>query len=438
MSLNRKTAWLTAWILFAGIVPAFGQHSPPLQDMQLFGPAEISEYGGGQRPNEGFFFAFDGINWSISAPDVTPIGFPSTRVAYRGWDINSQIVQHNSLDTSDFDAGFTPGTRFELGWIDDHCGFKFGMYDLKDQRQRFEAASVDMVFSDPDPDNVLAGRLLEGYYILPNDGGTPPISTFPADIAPGDREHLDQNQGIVDAGGNPVDAVLRDLPLSFDDVFVRNTVDTWGAELMYTYRLHPQRHGGIVELYFGVRYIEFDDTFSVEANGTRFDDDNDPATPSIITGALADSFWQTEVENHIVGPQVGVKWFRQAGRWSASAEGRFLAGFNRQNYNQVGILGSELTPLGTEGMPYLMGPTAFDHGAHVNEWSPIGEARVHVDYTFTRAISAGFGWSAIWMEGIARGSTSVLYEVPGMGLILSNNDQDVLMHGYDLRFSINY
>lgn len=435
MSLNRKTAWLTAWVLvlFAGVAPAVGQN---MRDMQLFGPAEVSEYGGGQRPNEGFFFAFDGINWSISAPDVAPIGFPSTRVVYYDWDVNSQVVQRNSLDTSSFDADYSPGTRFELGWIDDHCGFKFSMYNLKDQRQRLEASSVDMVLNDPDPDNILAGRLLEGYYILPMDGGTPPAPIFPSDIASGDREHIQADDGT--GTGTLVDAVLRDLPLTFDDVLVRNTVDTWGTELMYTYRMHPRRHGGIVELYFGVRYIEFDDTFSVEANGTVDDDDDDPDTPSIISGTLTNSFWNTEVENHIVGPQVGVKWFRQAGRWTVSAEGRFLAGFNRQNYKQSGILGSELTPLGSEGMPYLMGPTAFAHGAHVNQWSPIGEARVHIDYEFTRAISAGFGWSAIWMDGIARGSTSVLYQVPSMGLITSNNDQDVLMHGYNLRLSINY
>ena len=425
MSLNRKTAWVL--VLFGGVGPALGQN---MQDMQLFAPAENSDYGGGQRPNEGFFFAFDGINWSISAPDVTPIGFPSTRLVYYGWEENTQVVQSNSLDTSTFDADYSPGMRFELGWIDDHCGFKFGMYNLKDQHQRLEASSVDMVFNDP-PDAVTGSKLLEGYYILPMDGGTPPAPIFPGDISSGDRDHL---PFADDGTGTLVDAVLRDLPLTFDDVLVRNTVDTWGAELMYTYRLHPRRHGGIVELYFGVRYIEFDDTFSVEANGT-VDDEVDPV---VVTGTLTNSFWTTEVENHIVGPQVGVKWFRQAGRWTASAEGRFLAGFNRQNYNQVGILGSELTPLGLEGMPYLMGPTAFDHGAHDNEFSPIWEARVHIDYEFTRAISAGFGWSAIWMEGIARGSTSVLYQVPSMGLITSNNDQDVLMHGYDFRFSINY
>ena len=35
-------------------------------------------------------------------------------------------------------------------------------------------------------------------------------------------------------------------------------------------------------------------------------------------------------ENSIFGPQLGVRWFRQRGRWSISAEGRGFFAVNRQ------------------------------------------------------------------------------------------------------------
>ncbi len=45
----------------------------------------------------------------------------------------------------------------------------------------------------------------------------------------------------------------------------------------------------------GVRHVEFDDEFGVIGYG----------------GTLGDSRWTAIAENHLVGPQVGGRWFRQ-------------------------------------------------------------------------------------------------------------------------------
>ena len=48
-----------------------------LQGFQLFAPADLSTFGGDIRPNEGYFFQFDGVFWSISAPRRFPLVPPA-------------------------------------------------------------------------------------------------------------------------------------------------------------------------------------------------------------------------------------------------------------------------------------------------------------------------------------------------------------------------
>ena len=49
---------------------AFGQEGVrDLPALQLFDPADIRPYGDWEMPKEGFFFTFDGIWWTIPAPE---------------------------------------------------------------------------------------------------------------------------------------------------------------------------------------------------------------------------------------------------------------------------------------------------------------------------------------------------------------------------------
>ena len=76
--------------VFLMALPTSGQG---LQDVQLFAPAEFSSYGGGVRPKEGFFFSVDWLNWSTSAPEGRPIGFPSNgREAWYGPDTGDSVA----------------------------------------------------------------------------------------------------------------------------------------------------------------------------------------------------------------------------------------------------------------------------------------------------------------------------------------------------------
>ena len=115
MPLNR-TSSLVAIGLFAMLLasPTFGQG--PL-GMQIFAPADVSTSGGAIEPNEGYFFQFDGLYWSISAPRTVPVGFPNLtrQVSYGPHPIDAQDplsdvrTEVNTLDTGQNPAVFSIG-----------------------------------------------------------------------------------------------------------------------------------------------------------------------------------------------------------------------------------------------------------------------------------------------------------------------------------------
>ncbi len=401
MSLNRTHLRLAAgaMVLLAGL-PAFGQG---VGDAQFFAPADVTPYGSGPQPKEGYFFVFDGIKWGISAPESTTIGavgqtrsvfygpVPTAPVTQAQVDANT-VPQSNTLSTGALRNVFKEGNRIEFGRIVDECGWFVSTYRLNRQTQRMDALSVDMVFLDPNN-------------LLTNSVGT------------------DANTG---------NDIVVNLPLTFDTIAVRNVVETWSVELMALQRTRPFHHGGNLEWFAGVRYIEFDEDFSVDARGDA------TITPApTVPAVLADSNWNTEAENHIIGPQVGIRYFKQSGRWVLSSEGRFLAGFNSQNIRHLGTLGTGLNPPGTFPAPENMDTTSFNHSDHLREWSPTVEVRAELRYALTSAISFRAGWTGIWIDGLARASNMIDYTAPSMGLLPQHNRQDAFLNGFTIGVDVN-
>jgi len=387
MSRKWITSWLAAWLVgFLAVLPAPAQN---LRDMQIFGPADVSTYGGGIGSNEGYFFVFDGLIWSISSPDATTIGRQSDvgRVVWYGPD-ESQTATHNNSHTTGFlQAEFVGGQRIEFGCVTEHSGWLVSTYWLQDQTQCIQAPGLIVLWEDREW------------------GG------------PQDYKHL---QGYVDSGQTQIE----NLPVVFDDAVICNQVDTWSVELMYTYRLHPLRYGGNFELFAGVRYMEFNEQFNVEATG----------------GLLDASSWYTRADNHIVGPQVGARWSKKRGRWTLSAEGRFFAGYNNQNIRQNGELGTNLTPPGGTGELLAMGPSPFNHRRYFDEFSPGAELRVEAKWQWTKAISFGAGWTGFYLDGIARPSNMINYELAEqhtMGITDTNHQQDVFVNGLQIHVDVN-
>src|SRR5689334_1946124 len=99
MLINRTKSWLLAWVLpllFTSLAhgqiverrfsQATGQpiantepetdYFPIPDDYQFFDQADLSTYGSGVQPNEGVFFKYEFIDWTISPPRHVPIGDP--------------------------------------------------------------------------------------------------------------------------------------------------------------------------------------------------------------------------------------------------------------------------------------------------------------------------------------------------------------------------
>jgi len=429
-----------------------------LEGVQLFAPVDLSTYGSGPQPYEGYFFSFDGLLSSISEPVKTLIGYPGGRLVYH--TPTTSEIQTSDMDTGQMNAGGTQGNRIEFGRVYGRDGWLFSTYRLNDQVQRLYGRDVDMVFLD-----------------VPDNNGNPHLRGYVSDF----RGYL--NDAAI---YGPFE--LHDLPITFDDVNVENRVESWGVELTYLRRSGQLHSGGFLEFFAGARYLEFDETFNVRAEGReRF---NQAAAPAAVDGVvnsrwvfdlgpnsdptttnwsqigpgnvLADSFWNTEAQNHIIGPQIGGRWLKKGNRWTVSVEGRFLAGLNMQNIRNRGVLGNNLDapqpwnwaiteitpptpPIRVGGgpplyVPLVRNPFEFDHMTHVQQWSPGGDLRLELALALTQAVSVQVGWSGMWLGGIARASAMPDYVISDqsvMGINRSKNSQGVFVNGLNVGLSIN-
>jgi len=409
VSLKSKIGPLVAGVVLAmATLTAHAQNYPSdplcfppgsMEDMQLGAAPECNYYDGGPAPKRGFFFSYEGIYWAMSRGDNAWVGLapPAFRDVYYVFGTNAPQngIQTSNVNTTPFTTGFELGERFELGYMKRSHGFMATIFHFQPREDGFYANDANMVIEDE---------------VIP--GSMPPHTWLSGYIT-----------------GN----TIGNLPVTFKLMQVGETVRNWNVELLYVRRFRQFPLGGNIELYLGGRYFVFDDTFTVTGWGTT----SAGAGPQRYI--LADSVWETEALNHIIGPEIGGRWTRVRGRWSLVTDVRFTAGFNQQNFHQTGDLGSNLAPPGTatNHLPLSLGPTALEHSDHANEFSPLGELRVELQYQFTRAVKLKVGWNGLWVDGIARASNSVLYKMPDFGLDLSNNRQDVWLTGVTFGVEIN-
>jgi hypothetical protein len=411
MSLNFTKKCLAACLaVLLWTAPAFALY--PLGDMELFAPPQPDEFGGGVRANEGLFVTFDLLNWYLPAPQKATIGDPDLLwIGYQPPAVDGTnpppIYQRSLLTTAELGAESRIGERWDIGSVSDHQGWLLSTFNLHGNTQRITSGNVPVVFA--------AAAI------------TPPFPYgAPSNLLQGNVRVSTDDTNDNDGGALDGDIDLWNLPVTFKDVVVRNRNDLWSVEFNYMYRAHPTWHFGTFEFLAGVRYMEFNESFDVDAFG----------------GILDTSRWYTDAENHIVGPQLGLHWFNTVGRWTWDAEGRFFAGFNNQNITQTGQLGSNLTP-NTIGLPKFLGPTTFSHSAYENEFSPGAELRINLKYQLTRAFAFRVGWSGMWIDGIARPNNMVSYvldpNVPNgiMGINRDNNRQDMLVQGVNFGLEFN-
>ena len=210
----------------------------------------------------------------------------------------------------------------------------------------------------------------------------------------------------------------------FNTVSPLNRTQTDGVEMLYTYRDHPMHNGGEILWMVGGRYVRFDDEFAVVGLG----------------GVLGQSAWDTMASNRIWGPEVGVRWSKEFGRFGISSEGRFMAGINDQAIRQNGELASDLFGTRAECQRRAL----LDARHHLRQFGasdgihPIGGVPRRGPRA-TDPVDLGQGrLDRHLMDSIARASDMVFYQVPNMGILSGNNKQPVFMQGFNVGLELNH
>jgi hypothetical protein len=179
-------------------------------------------------------------------------------------------------------------------------------------------------------------------------------------------------------------------------------------------------------------------------------------------------------ENTIFGPQLGVRWFRQRGRWSISAEGRGFFAVNRQEINggynvqepapvtvnpvpaNGGTLGYNLA---NDTLPVIGTPFTVTEPFPVNvpsvpesrqvktyhekqwKWAPAGDVRFNATWEITKSFALEAGWEWLYFaNGIARGKSdgpNNYANTPEGGGVFGLDNQDMMFTGWTVGFVIN-
>lgn len=201
---------------------------PDFATGELFAPLDLSAYGSGPRPNEGYFFNYDYLRWVIQAPPARSVGLGAIQPAQQ------DEILVSSLDTSGFESEFNDGSRVEFGYMMNKKGLLFS---------GFTSYANDVVEVGA---STTTGT--EGAVIIFND----PFAFSGSDS----------------------------VALIVEQIRAENKTDLWGGEIMRTWRMpRAQRpFAPTLDLMLGMRYMLFEDDFFVTFESTAMGQDNLIAT----------------------------------------------------------------------------------------------------------------------------------------------------------------
>jgi len=440
-----KAMLVAAVLLLLGSAGAVAQEYQPFAptgietDLQLFAPAELGSFGQRPAPHEGYFFTFEKLNWNIGGVK-TALGDESViliaPVYFPGGPIDPSAIP-NTFDVSLPKARFGWGERYELGYMEDDSGWLAGVLHGPSDAQELiigDAADADpttqsVIINFSDPFNLMVGFV----DLRSNAPGTDPNDQDRGgdgiiDDIDGDQRHgpdgLDTDgdgEPDIEDGITDFDDLVQ-LKATWDTVAVRTLTKFSGVEVMKMHRFNPFHGGTYFELHYGARFLQFDDSFNVDATGSD-------------TTTMGDSYWNTQVVNNMVGPQVTGRWVSTRGRWTVNVQGRFMAAVNIQNADITGQLGSISTPSAPNRGLYFDN-TSFVHDRREINFSPLAELRVQTSFQITRSLAASVGYTAMYTGNVSRASQVIEYRFPDMGLLEGGN-ADLFTNGVNFGVEFN-
>ena len=408
MSITKFAVCITALAVVLAASPALGQreirHFPPLVDpdgynpdvyqpflepdifdgdLQFFAPAQFSEFGGGEDNNIGWFGSYDRVYLWMTRPEDQLAGGPSQA---------SQV----SLEQADHKSGdFTWGNRFDVGYMtgEDHGWLASfwhidgpNFFDVLEIERIDVFDALDQVNSDPATSQDLrtgggAGAANMGLLGQPARDANDPIT--------GARDFRRQNSV--------------------------NAADLSSFEFNKTFRIRPLHYKSVVEPFFGFRYMKFSDFYARDGYERFNNVTGAPLGTGIVVGGTEQTFTiedltriRARFDNHMVGGQLGVRWFKRKQKWNLSSE---LRAFAAQNFQSIeGSTNIERTYFGAApGTDAMINTVVFDQvrsAGHTSEFVIGTEVRAEAAYAVTRDFSLRAGMAFMHLgRGIGRGNT---------------------------------
>jgi hypothetical protein len=404
------------------------------------------------------------ITLSIVQPELTQTS--SLNVNIGTFQNGTGVTQFNSLDTGYQSSDFTSGGRFEFGRVVNGKGWMVSTFNLGTQTQLFSGSNVSVNFANPPIGfvDIQGGNVgtpaignfnsfrfvgdgfdddLDGdgvYGRHGRDRGTQQGQTFtnPLDGIP-DRENLNTSN-VVEIDFD--DAVP--LPTVFRTLETANRTSMYGVETQRIWRLPFTPEVGVWEVFAGPRYLNMKDTFNVYGVGID-------SNPQYYQNPIADMEFGTEADNNIFGGQLGARVAYSRDRWGFSMEGRFLAAANFQNIKQSGTVGTQANtvvptgpnPAATATIPFqdevlnMQLGHQFQSSNNSVTFSPMGEIRANLKYQVFRSVYVQLGYTAMYMDGVARASRVINYTLPEFGIREDQNRDGMFTNGFDMGLIIN-
>jgi hypothetical protein len=381
-----KDMWEDGPAAFAKDQPGFWHGIWPFKpthvgsNAQPFAPAQTSGYGNGPRPHIGFFASYERAYWSLSKPKTAVVGSETAAPPVTNGFVELDIPAINSLDTGKFTANGGWGNRWEVGYIDnDNYGWMVSILDHIQQSQYHTDFDVSMQFDDPG--NLLLGSVLIGPFLFD----------------------------------------IGKMAVQFDEVTQQQITTINGVDLSRFYRTPRLHHGGYLDVIYGVRWFQLYDAYIVHARNFGIN--------QFFINPLEDSNWSNVVQNNLVGPEIGLRWFRQNGRWTTSIDARFFAAANFQNVKMRTELGNEISGIvqtlaATEGvvLPRQFLGLGTDQHDFATTFAPTGELRVNAAYNVTSKVALKVGYTGMIAGGITRASNRIDYSQNKLITILQGNE----------------
>ncbi|TWT33210.1 BBP7 family outer membrane beta-barrel protein [Blastopirellula retiformator] len=249
----------------------------------------------------------------------------------------------------------------------------------------------------------------------------------------GTNEHTVTNAGLVGALDTPLDTNFQGLSYNGSNVDayynnaqahrLQRSYDFYNIELnvFQDPTLYTNRCGGGCFQFgalAGLRYFKFREAFSFSTDPSDYN----------FTGTDDELHYNIDVDNNLIGAQLGMIMNYNWNCWNFYAKTKFGAYGNAISQNSV-MYGN----LGTAYIDNAMSPNngrAYNVSGSKGRVSFLGELDLGAEYQVTKRFSMNIGYRVVGVSGVALATEQIPQNFEDLGIVASTpSNGDVILHG---------